>query len=51
VVVLKYRNRYLKEHYVQRRIRRDLYEKLVEWCGEESINFCLEKALKVLARA
>jgi hypothetical protein len=45
---LKYRNKYLKEHYVQRRIRRDLYEKLVEWCGEESINMCLEKLLNTV---
>jgi hypothetical protein len=48
VISLSYKKRYLSEHYVQKRIRRDLYEKFVEWCGETSINICLEKALDVL---
>jgi len=40
--------RYKKEHYVRRDIRRDLYERLVKWCGERSVNMCLEKALSIL---
>jgi hypothetical protein len=44
----KYHARYVRERYVKRDIRRDLYERLVSWCGERSINICLEKALAVL---
>jgi hypothetical protein len=44
----RYITRYVKEHYVQKKIRRDLYERLVKWCGESSVNSCLEKALSVL---
>ncbi len=44
-----YISRYIKEHYVRRNIRRDLYERFIEWCGERSINICLEKALNILA--
>jgi len=43
-----YLARYMKEHYVSRRIRRDIYERFISWCGERSINSCLEKALEVL---
>jgi GNAT superfamily N-acetyltransferase len=45
----KYHAKYVKEHYVKRDIRRDLYERFIEWCGERSINICLEKALNILA--
>jgi hypothetical protein len=44
----KYHTRYVKEHYVKRDIKRELYEAFIEWCGERSINICLEKALRIL---
>jgi len=44
----RYITHYIKEHYVQRKIRVDLYYQFMEWCGESSINACLEKALKIL---
>jgi hypothetical protein len=44
----KYHTRYVKEHYIKRDIKRELYEAFIEWCGERSINICLEKALRVL---
>jgi hypothetical protein len=44
----RYITRYVKEHYVQKKIRRDLYERLVKWCGESSVNSCLERALNIL---
>jgi hypothetical protein len=43
-----YISRYIRERYVRRNIRRDLYERLVKWCGEASVNLCLEKALSIL---
>jgi hypothetical protein len=46
---MKYVTKYNKTHYVYKYIRRDLYEAFIKWCGEDSINLCLEKALKVLA--
>jgi len=48
VTYTRYVTRYVKEHYVQKKIRRDLYNAFVKWCGEDSINMCLEKALRVL---
>jgi hypothetical protein len=45
---MRYITRYVKEHYVNKKIRRDLYEKLVKWCNTESINVCIEKILSVL---
>ena len=45
---MRYITRYVKEHYVNKKIRRDLYEKLVKWCNTESINTCIEKILSVL---
>jgi hypothetical protein len=44
----KYHTRYVKEHYIKRDIKRELYEAFIEWCGERSINICLEKALNIL---
>jgi hypothetical protein len=44
----KYHTRYVKEHYIKRDIKRELYEAFIEWCGERSINVCLEKALSIL---
>jgi hypothetical protein len=43
-----YISRYIREHYVRRNIRRDLYDRLIRWCGEKSINLCIEKALNIL---
>jgi hypothetical protein len=45
---IRYITKYIKERYVQKKIRRDLYERLIKWCGGDSINACLEKALSVL---
>jgi sulfur relay (sulfurtransferase) DsrC/TusE family protein len=45
---IRYITKYVKEHYVQKKIRRDLYERFIKWCGGDSINTCLEKALSVL---
>jgi hypothetical protein len=45
---MRYITRYVKEHYVNKKIRRDLYERLVKWCNTESINVCIEKVLSVL---
>jgi hypothetical protein len=44
----KYHTKYVKNHYVKRDIKRELYEAFIEWCGEKSINICLEKALNIL---
>jgi hypothetical protein len=43
-----YISRYIREHYVRRNIRKELYDRFIKWCGEASINLCLEKALKIL---
>jgi hypothetical protein len=43
-----YISRYIREHYVKRNIRKELYDRFIRWCGEASINLCLEKALKIL---
>jgi hypothetical protein len=45
---IRYITKYIKERYVQKKIRRDLYERFIKWCGGDSINTCLEKALSVL---
>ena len=45
---MRYISRYIREHYVRRNIRRDLYDRLIRWCGEKSINLCIEKALNIL---
>jgi len=44
----RYNTRYIKEHYVFRKIRIDLYRQFLAWCGESSVNLCLEKALRIL---
>jgi hypothetical protein len=46
---VRYRDRYLREHYVQKKIRRDLYERLVTWCGTDSPNLCLERLLDAVS--
>jgi len=48
---MKYMTKYIKDHYIKRNIRKDLYEKFIEWCGENSINICLEKALSLLEKS
>jgi len=42
---MKYNTRYIKEYYVVRKIRKELYERLIKYCGENSINLCLRKVL------
>jgi len=44
-------SQYKKEHYVKKDIRKDLYERFIKWCGENSINICLEKALSLLEKS
>jgi hypothetical protein len=46
-----YRDRYIREHYVQKKIRKDLYERLVRWCGADSPNLCLERLLDAVSGA
>ena len=48
VRVMKYMTEYMRRRYVKRNIRKDLYERFIKWCGETSINVCLEKALRIL---
>jgi hypothetical protein len=43
--------KYIKDRYVKRNIRKDLYERFIKWCGEHSINICLEKALSLLEKS
>jgi len=45
---MKYITRYIRKKYVTRNIRRDIYEQFISWCGDRSINVCLEKALRIL---
>jgi len=44
----RYIEKYVSENYVPKKIRKDLYNKLLAWCGEYSINICLAKALEAL---
>jgi hypothetical protein len=46
---MSYRGRYEKEHYVKRKIRRDIYSKLVELSKREGLGLqeLLEKLVKV----
>ena len=46
--MMKYMTRYIKERYVTRKIRKDLYEEFIEWCNDRSLNECLRKALEIL---
>jgi len=48
---MKYMTKYIKDRYVKRNIRKDLYERFIRWCGEDSINICLEKALSLLEKS
>jgi hypothetical protein len=36
---------------VKKDIRKDLYERFIRWCGENSINICLERALSLLEKS
>jgi hypothetical protein len=47
---MKYKTRYIKEHYVVKKIKKENYARLIKWCGDSSINICLEKALEVLEK-
>jgi len=44
---IRYITKYTKARYVQKKIRRDLYEAFIKWCGGDSINVCIEKALRI----
>jgi hypothetical protein len=46
---MSYRDRYEKEHYVKRKIRRDIYSRLVELSRREGLGLqeLLEKLIKV----
>jgi hypothetical protein len=46
---MSYRNRYEREHYVKRKIRRDVYSKLVELSRREGLGLqeLLEKLIEV----
>ena len=46
--MMKYITRYIKERYVVRKIKKDLYEEFIKWCNDENINECLRKALEIL---
>jgi len=48
---MKYMTKYIKDRYVKRNIRKDLYEDFIKWCGENSINICIEKALSLLEKS
>ena len=44
---LKYKRTYDKEHYKKTAIRKDLYSRLKQFCGEDlGLNECLEKLLR-----
>jgi hypothetical protein len=43
--VAKYISRYMTKRYAKPSVRRDLLEEFYAWCGERSMNYCIEKAL------
>jgi len=45
---MKYITRYIKERYVVRKIKKDLYNEFISWCNNENINECIRKALEIL---
>jgi len=45
---MKYITRYIKERYVVRKIKKDLYNEFIKWCNDENINKCIRKALEIL---
>jgi hypothetical protein len=43
--VAKYISRYMGRRYAKPSVRKDLLEEFYAWCGERSINYCIEKAM------
>jgi hypothetical protein len=43
--VAKYISRYMSRRYAKPSVRKDLLEEFYAWCGERSLNSCIEKAL------
>jgi len=43
---VSYKKKYMREHYVTRKLRRDIYSRLRELCGGLGLNECLEKLLE-----
>lgn len=41
----KYISRYMGRRYAKPSVRRDLLEEFYAWCGERSMNYCIEKVL------
>ena len=41
----KYISRYMGRRYAKPSVRRDLLEEFYAWCGERSLNSCIEKVL------
>jgi hypothetical protein len=48
--LVSYKKKYMREHYVTRKLRRDIYSRLGELCGGHGLNECLEKLLEVAER-
>ena len=44
---VSYKKKYMREHYVTRKLRRDIYSRLRELCGGLGLNECLEKLLDI----
>jgi hypothetical protein len=47
---VSYKKKYMREHYVTRKLRRDIYSRLGELCGGLGLNECLEKLLETAER-
>jgi hypothetical protein len=47
---VSYKKKYMREHYVTRKLRRDIYSRLGELCGGLGLNECLEKLLEIAER-
>ena len=47
---MSYKKKYMREHYVSRKLRRDIYSRLGELCGGLGLNECLEKLLDIVER-
>lgn len=44
---VSYKKKYMREHYVSRKLRSDIYSRLGELCGGLGLNECLEKLLDI----
>jgi hypothetical protein len=49
--VAKYISRYMSRRYAKPSVRRDLLEEFYAWCGERSLNSCIERVLSGVAAA